>query len=45
MKKYGIRDFLGGGRSSARETACRVVAGEIGLQFLKTKKSIHILCF
>src|SRR5690606_24147492 len=28
-KKYGIRDYRGGGRSSARETACRVVAGAI----------------
>ena len=43
-KKYGIRDFLGGGRSSARETACRVVAGEIASQFLKTKK-IYIYSF
>lgn len=28
-QKYGIRDYRGGGRSSARETACRVVAGAI----------------
>ena len=28
-KKYGFRDYRGGGRSSARETACRVVAGSI----------------
>lgn len=33
-KKYGHRDFRGGGRSSARETACRVVAGAIAKQFL-----------
>lgn len=33
-KKYGIRDYRGGGRSSARETACRVVAGTIAQQFL-----------
>ncbi|MCK5518758.1 MAG: chorismate synthase, partial [Alphaproteobacteria bacterium] len=26
-KKYGIRDYRGGGRASARETACRVAAG------------------
>ena len=32
--KYGIRDFRGGGRSSARETACRVVAGAIAQQLL-----------
>ncbi|NRA92344.1 MAG: chorismate synthase [Psychroserpens sp.] len=34
-KKYGIRDYRGGGRSSARETACRVVAGAIAKQMLK----------
>lgn len=33
-KKYGIRDYRGGGRSSARETACRVVAGAIAKQLL-----------
>lgn len=32
--KFGIRDYRGGGRSSARETACRVVAGSIAQQFL-----------
>ena len=35
--KYGIRDYRGGGRSSARETACRVVAGAVASQFLETK--------
>ena len=39
-KKYGIRDYRGGGRSSARETACRVVAGAIAKQFLNHIK-IH----
>jgi len=34
QKKFGIRDFNGGGRSSARETACRVVAGAIAKQML-----------
>ena len=34
-KKYGIRDYRGGGRSSARETVCRVVAGAIAKQILK----------
>src|SRR5690606_16895592 len=29
FEKYGIRDFRGGGRSSARETACRVAAGAV----------------
>ena len=33
--KYGIRDFRGGGRASARETVCRVVAGAIAKLFLK----------
>ncbi|WP_350288534.1 chorismate synthase [uncultured Croceitalea sp.] len=35
-KKYGFRDYRGGGRSSARETASRVVAGAIAKQFLAT---------
>lgn len=39
-KKYGVRDYRGGGRSSARETACRVVAGAIAKQMLKDVK-IH----
>jgi chorismate synthase len=34
-KKYGLRDYRGGGRSSARETACRVVAGAIAKQVLE----------
>lgn len=34
-KKYGIRDYRGGGRSSARETATRVVAGAIAKQLIK----------
>jgi len=37
-KKYGIRDYRGGGRSSARETASRVVAGAIAKQVLSTIK-------
>src|SRR5690606_37987520 len=37
-KKYGIRDFRGGGRSSARETACRIVSGAIAKQLLKDIK-------
>lgn len=35
-KKYGFRDYRGGGRSSARETASRVVAGAIAKQFLNS---------
>ena len=37
-KKYGNRDYRGGGRSSARETACRVVAGAIAKQILSEIK-------
>lgn len=37
-KKYGFRDYRGGGRSSARETASRVVAGAIAKQFLSSIK-------
>lgn len=36
-KKYGIRDYRGGGRSSARETAMRVAAGAIAKKYLATK--------
>ena len=32
--KYGLRDFRGGGRSSARETACRVAAGAVARKIL-----------
>ncbi len=39
-KKYGVRDYRGGGRSSARETACRVVAGAIAKQMI-SDVSIH----
>ena len=41
-KKYGVRDYRGGGRSSARETASRVVAGAIAKQMLA---SIEINAF
>ena len=37
-KKYGLRDYRGGGRSSARETASRVVAGAVAKQILKNVK-------
>ena len=40
-QKYGIRDWRGGGRASARETAARVVAGCIAKQEL-AEKGIHI---
>ncbi len=35
-EKYGVRDYRGGGRSSARETAARVAAGAVAKLFLKT---------
>jgi len=41
QSKYGIRDYRGGGRSSARETAARVAAGAIAKLFLK-KHGIEI---
>ena len=37
-KKYGIRDYRGGGRSSARETASRVLAGAVAKQMLSSIK-------
>ena len=37
QSKYGIRDHRGGGRSSARETACRVVAGSIAQKLLENQ--------
>jgi len=37
-QKYGVRDYRGGGRSSARETASRVVAGAIAKQLLSSIK-------
>lgn len=39
--KYGIRDFRGGGRASARETAMRVAAGAIAKKILGPKVKIH----
>ena len=44
QQKYGIRDHRGGGRSSARETASRVVAGAIAKLVLK-KSNIEITAF
>ena len=37
FKKYGIRDYRGGGRSSARETAARVAAGAIARKVIQVK--------
>lgn len=36
--KFGLRDHRGGGRASARETACRVVGGAVAKQFLAEKE-------
>ncbi|NTV11524.1 MAG: chorismate synthase [Zoogloea sp.] len=41
-QKYGIRDYRGGGRSSARETAVRVAAGAIARKWLQQKYGIVI---
>ncbi|QCI24755.1 chorismate synthase [Buchnera aphidicola (Rhopalosiphum padi)] len=41
-KKYGIRDYRGGGRSSARETAMRVAAGSVAKKYLKIQHGIIV---
>ncbi|ALP53533.1 chorismate synthase [Candidatus Tenderia electrophaga] len=42
QQKYGIRDYRGGGRSSARETAMRVAAGAIAKKYLQHTQGIEI---
>jgi chorismate synthase len=42
MQKYGVRDYRGGGRSSARETAMRVAAGAIAKKYLKEFFGIEV---
>ncbi|MAJ87448.1 MAG: chorismate synthase [Cellvibrionales bacterium TMED148] len=42
FQKYGLRDYRGGGRSSARETTMRVAAGAIAKKFLLEKLSVEI---
>ncbi|WP_026971392.1 chorismate synthase [Aliagarivorans marinus] len=44
-QKYGVRDYRGGGRSSARETAMRVAAGAIAKQYLKQTFGIEIRAY
>ncbi|HHQ4457128.1 TPA: chorismate synthase [Aeromonas hydrophila] len=44
-QKYGQRDYRGGGRSSARETAMRVAAGAIAKKYLKQVHGIEITGF
>lgn len=43
--KYGIRDWRGSGRASARETLARVAAGAIAKKYLKEKVGIEILSY
>ena len=45
FQKYGIRDYRGGGRSSARETVMRVAAGAIAKKYLKKTKKIESFGF
>ena len=44
-KKYGIRDFRGSGRASARETLARVAAGAIAKKFLKKVMNTEVLSY
>jgi len=45
QQKYGIRDYRGGGRSSARETTMRVAAGAIAKKYLKERLGIEVRGF
>ncbi|HET6654964.1 MAG TPA: chorismate synthase, partial [Gammaproteobacteria bacterium] len=42
LHKYGVRDYRGGGRASARETVMRVAAGAIARKFLRERLGIEI---
>jgi len=42
QQKYGIRDYRGGGRSSARETTMRVAAGAVAKKYLKERLDVEI---
>src|SRR6202040_2968217 len=42
QQKYGVRDYRGGGRSSARETVMRTAAGAIARKFLKDRLNVRI---
>ena len=42
QQKYGIRDYRGGGRSSARETTMRVAAGAIARKYLRERQGLEI---
>jgi chorismate synthase len=41
-KKYGLRDYRGGGRASARETTMRVAAGAVARKYLETELGVRI---
>lgn len=45
LKKYGLRDYRGGGRSSARETAMRVAAAGIARKYLQQKFGVKIQAY
>lgn len=42
QQKYGVRDYRGGGRSSARETAVRVAAGAIAKKYLRERYGVAV---
>jgi len=42
LQKYGIRDYRGGGRASARETAMRVAAGAIAKKYLRERLGVEV---
>src|SRR5262245_7882197 len=43
--KYGVRDWRGGGRTSARETAARVAAGAIARKLLRERHGVEVLAW
>jgi chorismate synthase len=45
LQKYGRRDYRGGGRSSARETAVRVAAGAVAKKWLKEKHDVCVRAY
>lgn len=45
FKKYGLRDWKGSGRASARETLARVAAGSIAQKYLREKLGVEIFSF
>jgi chorismate synthase len=45
QQKYGIRDYRGGGRSSARETVMRVAAGAIARKYLRERTGLEIRAY